>query len=86
MTKKTKIKLQVEWLSYEGAVLNAIREAEIQNKVIVKIGLPIKIQREIVKDAPMPKGKRLRKLFGIKVEQSRKMTVTTEFYRISRKK
>lgn len=75
--------LKATWIpTYEGAVLNAIREAKIQNKHIIKIGLPIRAQREIMKDTPMPKGKKLKTLFGVKVEQSKVMTITTEFYRI----
>jgi hypothetical protein len=82
---KNKYELKVTWIpTYEGAVLNAIKEAKIQNKVIVKIGLPIKIQREIMKNTPIPKGKRLKELFGIKVEQSKQMTITTEFYQFTK--
>lgn len=77
------MKIKATWIpTYAGAVLNAIKEAKIQNKRIIKIGLPIRVQREIMQDTPIPKGKRLKELFGIKVEQSKVMTITTEFYRI----
>lgn len=78
---KKQYELKATWIpTYEGSVLNAIKEAHQQNKTVIKIGLPIRIQREIMKD--MPKGKRLKTLFGIKVEQSKTMQITTEFYRI----
>lgn len=78
-----KFEIKATWIpTYAGAVLNAIKEAKIQNKRIVKIGLPIRAQREIMQDTPIPKGKRLKTLFGIKVEQSRVLQITTEFYRI----
>jgi hypothetical protein len=35
-----------------------------------------------MKDKPMPKGKSLKELFGIKIERSRQMQITTEFWRI----
>lgn len=78
---KKQSELKVTWIpTYEGAVLNAIKDAHRQNKKVIKIGLPIRVQREIMKD--MPKGERIKMLFGIKVEQSKTMQITTEFYRI----
>jgi hypothetical protein len=79
---KKQYTLKANWIpTHEKAVLNAIREAKIQNKRIIKIGLPIRVQREIMKNN-MPNGKKLKELFGIKVEQSRVMQITTEFYRL----
>ena len=87
MKKEKKYKLEVTWIpTYEGAVLNAIKEAKIQNKIITKIGLPIKVQRDIMKSTtPMKKGMKLECIFGIKVEQSKVMTITTQFSQFNRK-
>jgi hypothetical protein len=82
--KKEKL-LEVNWVSAGGAVLNAIKEAHIRNLNVIKLGLPIKVQREIMKDTPIPKGKELKTLFGVKVERSKTMQITTEFYRFLRK-
>ncbi len=87
-----KFVLEVMDISYEGAILNAIKQAHIDCVKVVKIGLPKYVQKEITKDLGSKKvgmykqeGLKIKEIFGIKVVNSRTLQITTEFSRFIRK-
>lgn len=73
-------------LSYEQAILREIREAHIQDKKILELGIPSKIVNELPAFIKYKKGKKIiKKLFGIPVEYKKTLRITTEFSRFTRK-
>lgn len=87
--KKKIEQLKVKALTYEGAILNAIKGAYIHNQKVVKIGLPKRVQKEIViqmiksTDKELPSTiPDLQTIYGIPVEEAETMQITTEFSRL----
>ena len=71
----------------EGAILDALRDAKNANLEIVKLGIPYQIQLELasmidlgnsryIRTKSSPKS--VKSIFGVKVEDSDELTITTK--------
>jgi hypothetical protein len=82
-----KNELKITLLSYSGAIINAIKEAKIQNKKIVKIGIPSEIQNKlselVIGSFNLKQKRQLKTIYGIPVENSKTLQITTEFSQFS---
>lgn len=81
-------KLELTDITYEGAILDAIQEAHRMNVKVVKLGIPLQIQKELIfkmRD-DFPGKPVLKEIYGIKVIQSKTLQITTEFSRYKRRK
>ena len=79
-------KLSVTLLSCEGAIMEAIAEAKRLNKKIVKLGIPPKIQAQLSALTVVKRydGKpAFLELYGIKVEKTKTLQITTEISRFN---
>lgn len=63
----------------EGAIIDAIESAYKDNKKIVRLGIPLRIQKQIAQHN-VERSDRLKQIFGIKVVTAKTMQITTEFY------
>ena len=64
--------------NYEEAIINAIVEAERDNKRIVYLGLPLRVQKTIAK-RNVERADRLKTMVGIKVRTTKVLYIATEF-------
>jgi hypothetical protein len=62
--------------NYEEAIINAIVEAERDNKRIVYLGLPLRVQKTI---RNVERADRLKTMVGIKVRTTKVLYIATEF-------
>lgn len=76
-------------MRYEGEIMNAINDAKKRMVRPIKLGIPEEIQRAIVTNMlelsgkPLPdKIPKLQELFGLPVEESESLQITTELPRI----
>jgi len=79
---------KVKYIDHQKAILYALRQAKIANLKIIKLGLPMTVQRSLMLTASpisviyKPKKPKfptqIGTLFGIPVEISKTMQITTE--------
>ena len=78
-------KLIVTSISYEKAILNAIRDVQRMDRKVVRLGIPKQAAEELTALIDGRKGlKVIRELYGIPVDYTKTLQITFEFSRLTK--